>query len=53
MKRLFNVVFWYADNACEVLQVVSWNKDTARDDAKMLACSKGYTNWPDLGAYEI
>lgn len=43
-KRLYNVLCWYDDNACEVFQIVAYSKDDAIVRAKNLAWLKGYRN---------
>lgn len=53
MKTLYNVICHYGLNgACEVFQIVEWNKDFAISRAKLIAISKGYyEKCPDFLPY--
>lgn len=41
-NRLYNVQCWYAENACEIFQIVTYSEESALHLAKNLAVLKGY-----------
>jgi hypothetical protein len=52
-NRLYNVQCWYADNACEIFQIVAYSETVAIERARALAYEKGYTMAPNYSDYVI